>query len=85
MRTAHSQTKIARPAHLIHNVLKNQIIPIMHWYYQGIPSIVAFVDTHKTEINGLFLYVISSNFSDENEENNIKFKEVYNIWLSFWK
>lgn len=84
LQNAQGGKSIARPAHLMHNVLKNQMIPLMQWYLQDTPSVVAFINTHQEEINGLFSYVVSSKFSDEIEENNIKFKEAYDVWVSFW-
>lgn len=85
IKTMDSEAQIARPAPLVHNVLKNQIIPLMNWYLLQIPSIVAFIDVHREDIDSLFLFVAESKFADENTENNKKFDEVHRFWSSFWK
>lgn len=85
VKTAGSEAQIARPAHLVHNVLKNQIATLIYWYSKNIPSIIAFIDEHRIEINNLFLFVVSSKFVDEHDENNKKFDEAQTLWFSFWE
>ncbi len=72
---------INKPIPLVHNVLWNQIKPLLERIES--PAIVGFLKDNLEEIDGMFDYVDNSWFQDESEKRNKMYAEAKKLWQSY--
>ncbi len=66
---------IAQSHYAVHNVLKNQIGPLVTAAKSEIPSAQAFLNERAEIITAMFAWVCHSRFRDENEANQRAFEQ----------
>lgn len=74
---------VAKSHQGVHNVLKNQIRPLVAAAKAGVPSASSFLSDRLETITAMFAWVCESGFRDENEMNQKGFEEAKRTWRDF--
>ncbi len=79
----HGNGSIAQSHYGVHNVLKNQIGPLVAAARAGIPSALAFLEERAETVTAMFAWVCYSGFRDENDGNQKAFEEAKRTWSKY--
>jgi len=74
-----NRKQINKPIALIHNVLGNQIKPLLSRWL-SVPAIESFLKFHSNDIDIMFDYVDNSWFQNDSEERNSMYEEAKELW-----
>ncbi len=74
---------VAHSEYLVHNVLKNQIEPLLQAVNHWIPSAVLFLRERREVIDEMFDWVNRSWFRDKNEDYQRAFEKAQSLWNQY--